>query len=240
MILTGGEGIEKGSLPEMSGRLNGKKVLITQSETFMGPALTAAFAKEGASVLADDGDLTGEGAADALVEQAGEIDVLIANLAAVNPRVPTVDVDDATFEGLFRAMVMPLHGLVRAVLPQMTERQTGKIVVMGSASPMRGQPRAAAYAAARGAQLGYVKSVAVEVARHNVQINAIAQNFVDNPVYFPKDYQETDAFKARLKDVPARRLGTPEEDAMLAVFLASDECNFLIGQAIPFAGGWVQ
>lgn len=223
----------------MAKRLAGKRVVITQSGTFMGPALVAAFREEGAEVIADDRDLVPPEAAPALIREAGHVDVLVANLAAENPRRPLTEVDDAVFRHLFATMVEPLHRLVRAVLPQMIDRRSGKIVVMGSASPLRGQPKAAPYAAARGAQLAYVRSAAVEVARHNVQINAIAQNFVDNPVYFPKEYQATDAFRERLKEVPAGRLGSPREDAMLAVFLASDECNFLTGQAIPFTGGWV-
>lgn len=222
----------------MSERLAGKRVVVTESGNFMGPAICDVFAAEGALVIADDGDLTRPDAAAELVQRAGRVDVLVANLAALNPRKPTAEVDDPTFAGLFERMVYPLHRLARAVTPQMIARKAGKIVVMGSASPLRGQVNAASYAAARGAQLAYVRSLGVELAPHNVQINAIAQNFVDNPVYFPAEYQKTDAFRERLKHVPAGRLGTPREDAMLALFLASDECNFLIGQAIPFAGGW--
>lgn len=223
----------------MGTRLQGKRAVITQAATFMGPALVAAFRNEGATVISDEGDLRGPDDAALLIAKAGRVDILVINLAAENPRKSLTEIDDTTFDGLFQAMVAPLHRLVRAVLPQMLERQAGKIVIMGSASPLRGQPKAASYAAARGAQLAYMRSAAVEVAGHNIQINAIAQNFVDNPVYFPKSYQETPTFKDRLKQVPAGRLGTPEEDANLAVFLASDDCNFILGQAIPFAGGWV-
>jgi len=67
-----------------------------------------------------------------------------------------------------------------------------------------------------------------------------AQNFVENDVYFPEEVRKLPMFQERLRrEVPAQRLGTPEEDAMLAVFLASDECSFMVGQSLPFAGGWV-
>ena len=73
-----------------------------------------------------------------------------------------------------------------------------------------------------------------------VQVNAIAQNFVDNPTYFPPEVQQLEKFQKRLAaEVPVGRLATPEEDAMLAVFLACDEVRFMVGQSIPFAGGWV-
>jgi 2-keto-3-deoxy-L-fuconate dehydrogenase len=126
------------------------------------------------------------------------------------------------------------------VLPQMLARRSGKIIVMGSASALRGMRRASTYSAARGAQLAYVRALGVEVAALGVQVNAIAQNFVDNPTYFPPEVQQLKKFQKRLAaEVPVGRLATPEEDAMLAVFLACDEVRFMVGQSIPFAGGWV-
>ena len=78
---------------------------------------------------------------------------------------------------------------------------------MGSASALRGIKRASSYSAARGAQLAYVQSVGVEVAPHNVQVNAIAQNFVDNPTYFPPEVQANPRFQERLKrELPLGRL----------------------------------
>ena len=122
----------------------------------------------------------------------------------------------------------------------MLARGRGKIVVMGSASALRGMRRASTYSAARGAQIAYVRAVGTEVAAQGVQVNLIAQNFVDNETYFPAEVQALPAFQERLRrEVPVQRLGTPEEDAALAVFLASDECRFMTGQSLPFAGGWV-
>jgi 2-keto-3-deoxy-L-fuconate dehydrogenase len=84
-----------------------------------------------------------------------------------------------------------------------------------------------------------VRAVGVEVAKDNIQVNLIAQNFVDNPTYFPPEVQELEAFQARLaREVPIGRLATPEEDALFAVFLASSEVNFFVGQSIALAGGW--
>jgi 2-keto-3-deoxy-L-fuconate dehydrogenase len=86
---------------------------------------------------------------------------------------------------------------VRAVLPQMIGRRRGRIVVMGSAAALRGQRRTSTYSAARGAQLAYVQAVGVEVAQHQVQVNAIAQNFVENPTYFPPEVQANPKFQER-------------------------------------------
>jgi NAD(P)-dependent dehydrogenase (short-subunit alcohol dehydrogenase family) len=81
--------------------------------------------------------------------------------------------------------------------------------------------------------------VGVEVAPRNVQVNLIAQNFVENPMYYGPEVQALPAFQARLaREVPAGRLATPQEDALFAVFLASSEVNFFAGQAISFSGGW--
>jgi len=74
----------------------------------------------------------------------------------------------------------------------------------------------------------------------NVQINLIAQNFVENPIYYPPEFTKTDQFKELLSQVPIGRLATEREDALFALFLASNESDFFVGQAIPFSGGWAQ
>ena len=81
----------------------------------------------------------------------------------------------------------------------------------------------------------------VEVAEHNIQVNLIAQNYVENPVYYPPAVLEKPSFQASLKrQVPLGRLATAEEDAKFALFLASNDSDFFVGQAIPFSGGWIQ
>ena len=174
------------------------------------------------------------------MEQAGCIDALVANLGVPAPSTPAVDVGDEEWKLMFTHMVDPLQQLVKAALPGMIERQSGKILLMGSASALRGIKRASSYSAARGAQLAYVRAVALEAAPHNVQINAIAQNFVDNPTYFPESIQANPAFQARLKrEVPLGRLVSAEEDASFAAYLCSDAANCFVGQVFPVCGGWV-
>ena len=123
----------------------------------------------------------------------------------------------------------------------MIEREKGKIIVFGSATALRGLKTVTAYSAARAAQVGYVQSLGVEVAPKNIQVNLIAQNYVENPVYYPPELREKESFISSLKrQVPLGRLATAEEDAKFALFLASENSDFFVGQAIPFSGGWVQ
>ena len=226
----------------MTQRLLGKRVLVTQCHDFMGQPTIDVFREEGAEVLGDARDLRAPNACASLIAEAGRVDVLIANLASPTfTGIAVTALSDDDFNTAFDMMVKPLHQLTRAVLPQMIERRAGKIVVYGSAAAMRGMKTVAGYSAARAAQVGYVQSVGVEVAPHNVQVNLIAQNYIENPAYYPPELTARESFKASLRrQVPAGRLGTPREDAMFAVFLASDEANFFVGQAIPFCGGWVQ
>ena len=222
-------------------RLNDKRVLVTQAEDYMGPAIIELFREHGAEVIADTSDLTRPGAVEELVEKTGHIDVLVANLAApADLGVSAVDMEDQNWERKFNIMVHPLHRLCRAVLPQMYQRKAGKIVVIGSATGVKAMEGVSAYGAARFAQVGYVNAVGIEAARNNVQINLIAQNFVENPIYFPPEFTESDAFQQLLTQVPIGRLATGREDALFALFLASNESDFFVGQAIPFCGGWAQ
>jgi NAD(P)-dependent dehydrogenase (short-subunit alcohol dehydrogenase family) len=219
--------------------LKGRRVLVTQAGDFMGPALCAAFRAHGAEVMADSGPLIAPARPASLVEAAGHIDVLVANLACPAPSTAAVDVTDAEWQSVFDHLVQPLPRLCRAVLPQMLERRTGKIIVMGSAAALRGMRRASTYSAARGAQLAWVQAAGVELARDGIQLNAIAQNFVDNPTYFPLAVQENPAFQERLRrEVPLGRLVSAEEDALFAAYLCSDAASCFVGQVFPVSGGW--
>ena len=220
--------------------LSGQRVLITQADVFMGPVLCEVFAGHGATVIANTDPLASAGAPAAIVAAAGRIDVLVANLAIPAPATPAAEVTEEEWNDMFAVLVHPLARLFRAVLPSMIERRAGKILVMGSASALRGMKRASSYSAARGAQLAYVQAVGVEVAPHNVQVNAIAQNFVDNPTYFPPELQANPRFQERLRrEVPLGRLVGASEDAEFAAYLCSEPASCFVGQVFPVCGGWV-
>lgn len=173
----------------MDNALVGKRILVTQATEFMGPVLCEVFAEQGADVVANSDELVEPGAAARIVRDAGPIDVLVANLALKAPATPAVEVTESEWRQVFAALVDPLPRLLSAALPSMMSRRSGKILVIGSASALRGMKRTSSYSAARGAQLAYVQAVGVELAPYNVQVNAIAQNFVDNPTYFPSVHQ---------------------------------------------------
>ncbi len=220
--------------------LDGKRILLTQANVMMGPAFATVLAEHGATVIADDRSLVDPASAADVVRAAGHVDVLIAHLAVPAPSTPVIDVGEDEWRTAFAAMVDPLPRLARAVLPQMVERRAGKILVVGSASALRGMKRASTYSAARGAQLAWAQAAGVELAPAGIQVNAIAQNLVDNPTYFPAEVQAKPAFQERIKrEVPLGRLVSAREDALFAAYLCSDAANCFVGQVFPVCGGWV-
>jgi 2-keto-3-deoxy-L-fuconate dehydrogenase len=221
--------------------LAGKRILVTQAGDFMGPVLCEVLAAHGAEVVASADSLVNPETPAQLLAGVATIDVLVANLAIAAPVTSVMEVSDEEWSEVFSALVDPLPRLFRAALPGMVARGSGKILVMGSAAALRGMTRCSTYSAARGAQLAYVQAVGVEVARYGVQVNAIAQNFVDNETYFPPKVQADPLFQARLKrEVPLGRLVHAREDAELAAYLCSEAANCFVGQVFPLCGGWVQ
>ena len=221
-------------------RLDGKRVLITQADEFMGPALVEVFGRQGATVIADAQPLAERAQAPAaMVAAAGEVDVLLLHLSMPAPATPAADIGETEWRSVFAHLVDPMPRLVAAVLPQMLARGQGRILLMGSAAALRGQRRTASYSAARGAQLAYMQSAALELAPKGIQFNAIAQNFVDNPTYFPPAVQANPRFQDRLqREVPLGRLVSAEEDALFAAYLCSDAAACFVGQVFPVSGGW--
>lgn len=206
----------------------------------MGPIMCEVLAEHGATVITNTDPLLSPDEPARIVAAAGRIDVLVVNLAVPAPSTPVTEVTDEEWRNTFAALVEPLPRLFQAVLPSMIERRAGKILLIGSASALRGMRRVSTYSAARGAQLAYVQAVGVEVAAYNVQVNAIAQNFVDNPMYFPPEVQENHRFQERLKrEVPLGRLVRAREDAEFAAYLCSEPAGCFVGQVFPVCGGWV-
>jgi len=223
----------------MPGRLEGKRALVTCADRYMGPAIAELFTAEGAQVVTDSDPLTDPAAPARVVSAAGRVDILVANLAVAPVRANPWEIADEDWLALFDGLVHPLMRLVRAVLPQMVERHAGKIVAITSAAPLRGIPKLAGYVAARGAQNAFIRSVGLEVARDNIQVNAIAQNYVENNVYYPPELLANSEMRHRMEEaIPLGRLAKPWESAELALFLASNRSDFIVGQVIPFAGGW--
>jgi NAD(P)-dependent dehydrogenase (short-subunit alcohol dehydrogenase family) len=249
-------------------KLTGKIALITNVSHFMGPAITEEFCREGAAVALHDRDeaavkpyaliaeglgrdvlsLTGdlsrpgeaERAVEAVVARFGRLDILVNNNAHPPSGSPVEQITDAAWREMMARLLDEPFFCLRAALRVMRPAGRGKIINMSSAAAFPGLPNYAAYTAARAGVNGLTKAVGREVAGAGIQVNAIAQNYVENPTYFPPALVGDAAKMQRIvKHVPAGRLARAEESARLAVYLASEDADFFVGQVIPFAGGWV-
>jgi NAD(P)-dependent dehydrogenase (short-subunit alcohol dehydrogenase family) len=249
-------------------KLTGKIALITNVSHFMGPAITEEFCREGASVALHDrdeaavkpyaliaerlgrdvlsltGDLSRSGEAEravaAVVARFGRLDILVNNNAHPPSGSPVEEITDAAWREMMARLLDEPFFCLRAALRVMRPAGRGKIINMSSAAAFPGLPNYAAYTAARAGVNGLTKAVGREVAGAGIQVNAIAQNYVENPTYFPPALTGDPVRLARMvKNIPAGRLARSEESARLAVYLASEDADFFIGQVIPFAGGWV-
>jgi 2-keto-3-deoxy-L-fuconate dehydrogenase len=217
-----------------------RTALITCVDRYMGGAIKTKFEALGIKVIGSNYPLESQDAIEKLVSEAGKLDIIVANFAEPPMTGPVQAIDNSNWQKLFAALVDPLMYLVRAATPGMLEQKSGKIIAITSAAPLKGIPNNAAYCAARGAQNGFIKAVGLELARSNIQVNAIAQNYINNDTYYPDDILENEKFREHIKrNVPTNNVGAPQETAELAAYLASKECRHMVGQIIPLAGGWV-
>jgi NAD(P)-dependent dehydrogenase (short-subunit alcohol dehydrogenase family) len=137
-----------------------------------------------------------------------------------------------------RLAVEPLL-FANAAARAMRQRGRGRIVFVSSSAPIGGTPGFAAYASARAAVNGAVRSLALELAPFGVTVNAAAANFIQTETYYPKSLLADPVKGPRLlARIPLGRLGEADELASLVEYLALGECGFLTGQVIPVAGGW--
>ena len=249
-------------------KLTGKVALVTNASEFMGPAITEEFAREGATLALHDrdevaaariaalatalgrdtlvmsGDLTRSAEADRVVTETvgrfGHLDILVNNSANPPTASPTERITDAQWRDMMARLLDEPFYCLRAALRVMRPAKRGKIINMSSAAAFPGLPNYAAYSAARAGVNGLTKAVGREAARDGIQVNAIAQNYVENPTYFPPALTgDPEKLSRMVKNIPAGRLARSEESARLAVYLASEDADFFVGQVVPFAGGWV-
>ena len=220
--------------------MENRTVLVTCVQKYMGEAIATKFKTMGFNVLTDDRPLVSQSECEAVIQSSGTIDVLVVNLAEPPKSSPVQVIENDDWDTLFKVLVDPLMYLVRATTPQMLERKSGKIIAVTSAAPLRGIANNSAYCAARGAQNAFIKAVGIELARSNIQVNAIAQNYINNNTYYPDRLLTDEKFLDHIcKNVPTNKVGSAEETAELASYLASEKCTHIIGQIIPLAGGWV-
>jgi NAD(P)-dependent dehydrogenase (short-subunit alcohol dehydrogenase family) len=246
-------------------RLANRVALITGGSRGFGRATALVFAREGADVVvayrAADGDAktaveeierTGRralavrvdvaeaGETAALAEQAvrafGRVDILVNN-AGIMDVAPFASQDPATWNAMINVNIYGILTLTRAVLPSMIERGGGRIINLSSQLGHVGAENFAVYSGTKGFVLAFTRSLAREVGRHGITVNAICPGSIVtdmNRAIYPPDRQ-----RARAAELPLRRLGVPDDVAAAALYLASDEGRFMTGQCLDVNGGSV-
>lgn len=244
----------------MTGRLTGKTAIVTAAGQGMGKATALAFAAEGAQVIATDinetllGDLAG--IAGITPRRLDVCDPAAITDFAANTPVPNIlfncagyvhagtilDCDEAAFDFSVTLNVRSMYRMVRALLPGMIAAGGGSIINMASvASSVIAAPNRFIYGTTKAAVVGLTKSVAADFVTKGIRANAICPGTVDSPSLHDRMRAQGDYETARAAFIarqPMGRLGTAEEIAALAVYLASDESGFMSGQAITVDGGW--
>ena len=238
--------------------LENKTVLITAAGQGIGKASVLAFARAGAKVIATDvndaalAELSGQAnvttrhldvldaaAINAAVAEIGAIDVLF-NCAGFVHAGSILEMKDADLEFALDLNVKSMVRTIRAVLPGMIERGGGAIINMSSvAGSIKGVPNRFAYGVSKAAVIGLTKAVAADYVGQGIRCNAICPGTVESPSLDQRMRAQGDYEKARAAFIarqPMGRLGSPEEIADLAVYLAG--ATYTSGQAYAIDGGW--
>lgn len=236
-------------------RLNGRRALVTGAASGIGRAISVAFSEAGAELVIADRDgpgceeLAGNLAAEAIVldlgdkaaladlgRRADDVDILVCNAGVAGNRGQMHEATAADWEQL-RAVNLdhPLH-LSGMIAPSMARRGRGSIVLMSSIAGLRGNAAIGLYGLTKAAISQLARNLAVEWGPRNVRANAIAPGLISTN-WASEILRDEVAASRRLELTPLRRLGTPEEIANVALFLASDSSSFVTGQTIVADGG---
>jgi len=249
----------------MVDRLKGKVALVTAAGQGIGRAIADTFLREGSRLIATDVDAKKlEGLAqvkclaldvrstahvDALARDIerdfGALDVLV-NCAGYVHQGTIFDCTEDAWDFSFDLNVKSMHRTIRAFLPNMLKKERGSIVNISSVvSSLRGVPNRYAYGASKAAVIGLTKAVAADFVRQGIRVNAICPGTIESPSLEGRITDVSQQTGRSLESVrqafverqPMGRLGTPQEVASLAVFLASDESSFVTGQTHLVDGG---
>jgi 3-oxoacyl-[acyl-carrier protein] reductase len=250
----------------MPGRLTGRVVLVTGSSRGIGAAVADKAAAEGATVAihyhhgADgaeatlervrsagaDGDVfaadlsDGTQASDlveAVVARFGRIDGLVNN-AGLTQVGPFLDITPTEWDAVIATDLTAAFHTTRAALPSMLERGSGSIVNIASRLGQMGIPETAAYSAAKAGLIGLTRSLAREFGGRGIRVNAVAPGFTITDM--TADMADTEAGRARLRDMPLGRFGRADEVADAVIFLLTDDASLFLGQTLnPNAGGYM-
>jgi len=246
-------------------RLRGKRAFLTAAGAGIGEATAIAFAAEGAHVIATDIkaelieplkakgvaetyrlDVRDSAAVKAMADKVGPVDILF-NCAGFVHHGTVLTTSEADWDLSFDINVKSMHRTISAFLPGMLKQGHGSIINISSgASSVRGIPNRYAYGASKAAIIGLTKSVAADYIRQGIRSNAICPGTIQSPSLDQRiaaQAKETGKSQEEIRQAfidrqPMARLGTAEEIAWLAVYLASDEASYTTGQAYLADGGF--
>src|SRR5215813_9937292 len=242
----------------MSDRLKGKRAFVTAAAAGIGRSCAVAFAREGASVFATDIDekglasLKSEGieevarldardsaAVAAMAKRVGKVDVLL-NAAGFVHHGTILDCTDDDWDFSFDLNVKSMHRTIRAFLPGMLAHGGGSIINIASAAGVfKAAPNRYVYGATKGAIAALTRAIAADFVTKGIRCNCICPGTIDTPSFRGRVAAGgPGAFEAFVARQPMGRLGTSDEIASLAVYLASDESAFTTGVAHIIDGGW--
>ena len=243
-------------------RLKDKIALVTGGSRGIGRAIAKAFAAEGAQVVivyrgsqqaaealadeirqaggtafANQADVADSAAVAALVERVqleiGPIDILVNNAGVIEDDL-FVRLDTERWNKVLQTNLGGAFNFCQAVAYSMMKRRTGRIINISSVAATHVNPGQTNYAASKGAINSFTRALAVELASRGVTVNAIAPGFIETDMSAAVRNKAGDKLK---KYIPMRRIGTPEDIAKAAVFLACDESSYITGQVLTVDGG---
>ena len=246
-------------------RLQGKMAIVTGSSRGLGRAIALAFAREGADVLvnyAGREDAAKEVAAaieslgrralpcradvsnaaqvremvDAAVAAFGRVDILVNNAGITLVKSP-LETTEADWDRIMAVDLKSVFLCSQAVASGMIAQGGGRIINMSSTAGQTGSLSGPAYCAAKAGVIGLTKSLAREFAPHNILVNAIAPAMIDTEILY---WRTPEQWKDTLATIPLNRLGSPDDLAETAVFLASNAGNFITGATIDVNGGMLR
>jgi NAD(P)-dependent dehydrogenase (short-subunit alcohol dehydrogenase family) len=244
--------------------LDGRVAVVTGGADGIGGAISRLFAQHGASVeiaeidpdraeriraeVSEAGgairthvlDVTSERdvtrLAEAVLGEHGHVDVLVNNVGDYRPLVRFEQSSPASWQQMYAVNLFHVFAVTRAFLPSMIEQRRGAIVNIHSVEGMRGFPGEPVYAAMKAAVAHFTTSLAVTVGRHGIRVNGIGPDLAQTPqVDYLRGYDDHNHLWSSW--APVGRLGWPEDQARVALFLASDVSSFVTGHNIPVDGG---